>query len=305
MTRIRDYIGPYRLARLIRVGNTCQVWEAVREEDRERFALKVLRPDFRNDREERSYLKHEFLVASAMKHPNIIKIYEYNDTGATPYLVLELYNAKNLKQVLREGAAELASYVPKIVEQSAQSLYYMHEEGWVHCDIKPDNYLVRGDGAVRLIDFTIAVREAHGVQRLIQRMKNSWVRRFKPTIRGTRSYMSPEIIRGYVPDQRADVYSFGCVVFELVTGRPPYTGESPDALLKKHISAPIPSAQVFNNNVTPEFNQLIRRMIAKKPDNRPATLWEFLNEFHSTRLFVKSPPPPSQKLTVDEVEELE
>lgn len=305
VTRIRDYIGPFRLTRLIRVGNTTQVWEGMHEQEKKRYALKVLRPDFRKDRTEIGYLKHEFAVAKELKHPYIIKIHEFNGSEATPYLSMELYNAKNLKQVLREGTAELAAYVPKIVEQSAQSLYYFHQKDWIHCDIKPDNYLVSGEGETRLIDFTITVRKRKGISKLFSSIATNITRRFNTKTRGTRSYMSPEQIMGRAFDERADIYSFGCVLFELVAGKPPYTGNSPADLLKKHLVAQIPSAQVHNSNVTPEFNTLIRRMINKKPEDRPPSMWDFLKEFQSTRLFVKPPPPPKQKLTEDDLDEVE
>ncbi|MEO2009901.1 MAG: serine/threonine-protein kinase, partial [Pirellulaceae bacterium] len=235
MTKVRDFLGRYRLSRLIRVGSSCAVWEAIRDGDNKKFALKVLRQDLRSDKTELSYLKHEFNVAHKLKHPNVIRIFEFNLDNKTPYLVLELYSEQNMKQALRAGVDRYAFYVKKIVEQSAQALYHLHESGWAHCDIKPDNLLVSEQGDVKLIDFTIAE-------------KMGGFRFFKRAIRGTRSYMSPEQIRGKRLDARSDLYSYGCVLFELLCGKPPYTGTTPNELLEKHIRGGLPSVQTHNSN---------------------------------------------------------
>jgi eukaryotic-like serine/threonine-protein kinase len=290
VTKTRDFIGPYRLARLIRVGNSCAVWEAVKELENKRYALKVLRQDLRDDRREVTFLKHEFDVAHKLSHPNIIHIYEFNVEGNAPYLVLELYSEQNMKLALRTGHEAWAFFVPRIIEQSADALFHLHETGWVHCDIKPDNLLVSPEGDVKLIDFTIAERTGRSQVGFFGR----------GAVRGTRSYMSPEQIRGKRLDARADIYSFGCVVFELLSGRPPFTANNPDELLEKHLFAGIPNIQVANNNVTNEASDLIKRMIAKEPADRPPNMWEFLKEFRAVRLFRRSPRRPGSESESDE-----
>jgi serine/threonine protein kinase len=284
MTKVRDFLGPYRLARLIRVGNSCAVWEAVRDTDGSRYALKVLRQDLRSDKRELGFLRHEFEVAHTLKHPHVIRVYEFNIEGDAPYLVLELYSEQNLKQALRSGVENWLFYFQTIIEQAAEALFYVHQQGWVHCDVKPDNFLVSSEGQVKLIDFTIA--QKLGTSRL------GWFRLGKTLIRGTRSYMSPEQIRGKRLDARSDVYSLGCVMFEFLAGRPPFTGNNPDELLEKHLYATIPNVQALNNNVTPEAADLIRRMMAKDPSDRPENMWEFLKEFRSIKLFRRAPRRP-------------
>ena len=205
MTKTRDFMGPYRLARLIRAGHACLVWEAVNEKTNERIALKMLRVEKARDREELSYLKHEWEVTKDLNHQNIIRVYGFETQFQTPFMVMELYSALNLKLILREGPEPLAWVAEKIIHQSCHALHYLHEKGWVHCDIKPDNMLVDDDGNLKLIDFTIA-----------QRPKRDFLSYFKPRgpVRGTRSYMSPEQIRGDTLDGRSDVYELACVIFE-------------------------------------------------------------------------------------------
>lgn len=291
MTKIRDFLGPYRLARLIRMGSSCQVWEAIETETGEHFALKVLREDFRQNKQEVGFLKSEFEIAKSLNHPNIIKMHNLVLTGNSPFLVLELFSELNMKQALRRGPESIAYMLDKIIKESVEGLFHMHSQGYVHCDVKPDNFLVSRDGDVKLIDFTISQKIRKGLSKL-------WGGKSK-NIQGTRSYMAPEQIRGGLLDERSDIYSFGCVMFELVTGKLPYTGESPNDLLNKHISAPIPSPLVANDNVTPEFAAVIRTMMAKKPEERPQTMWELLKTLRVTKIFKKQPRIPEVSIFDD------
>jgi len=284
MSKQRDFLGPYRLARLIRAGNTAEVWEAVDDSTQKRYALKVLRQKVREDKNEIALLKFEYTVASDLSSSRIIKILEFRVESGTPFLVMELFSELNMKQALRRGPDSLAFMLDTIVEQAAEGLYHMHTKGWIHRDVKPDNFLVSRTGETKLIDFTIAEKKKSGLGKLFHRAGK--------TVQGTRSYMSPEQIQGRVCDERSDVYSFGCVLFEAVTGKPPYTGQTPNDLLTKHLNASIPSPIVHNDNVTPEFAALVKRMMAKKAENRPPSMWEFLKEYRTIQVFKKRPRPP-------------
>ena len=162
---------------------------------------------------------------------------------------------------------------------------HFNEQGFVHRDVKPDNFLVGDDGEVKLIDLALAVKARRGLARLFAS---------RSKVQGTRSYMSPEQIRGAALDQRADVYSFACTVHELVSGRPPFTGTSSNELLNKHLKSPPPSLENFDRNVTPEFAKLVLRGLAKEPGKRPASVGEFLTEFRQCRVFKVIPRPPAK-----------
>ena len=283
MNQVPDFLGPYRLTKFIRSGNSSQIWEAVRDQ-KDRFILKVLRPDHWGDKDEIGLLKHEFEVGHSLKHPSIIRIHEFNLEGKIAYLVLDVFSPLNVKQAMRENAAKVQFYFSKIAEQMALSLLHMHEKGWVHCDVKPDNFLLNDEGAIKLIDFTIARKSATGmIARLFGRQK---------VIRGTRSYMSPEQIRGQPLDGRADIYSLGCVLFELLSGKPPFFGDSPNDLLQKHLTAAIPSVVVQNDNVMPELAALLRKMMSKKPEDRPSSMAEVLKELRASKPFKLAPKRP-------------
>ncbi len=283
MTKSRDFIGPYRLARLIRVGSTAEVWEAIEEHEHSRYALKMLKQSLSSNKSEIALLKHEYNVAKDLISPRVINVKEYREDSGRPCLVMELFSELNMKQALRRGPESLAFMLDKVVEQAAEGLYYMHTKNWIHLDVKPDNFLVSDDGTVKLIDFTIAEKKKGGFSQLFKNNK---------VAKGTRSYMAPEQIRRKRCDERTDVYAFGCVLYELCTGKPPFTGDTPNDLLSKHLNASIPSPIVHNNNVTREFADLVKSMMAKKQDLRPESMWEFLKVFRGIQVFKKRPRKP-------------
>lgn len=271
----RDFLGPFQLLRLIRAGQTTQVWEAMREGSETRIALKVLSQTHAKDRTEIGQLKHETMVAKTMDHPNVIRIHDYHDEFGLPFISMQLFAARNLKIELRERPETLDLNIQKIVKGAAEGLAHMHDRGWIHCDIKPDNFLADEQGNVKLIDFSIAEKQRSGF-RLFGRPK---------VIRGTRSYISPEQLRRKSLDIRADVYSFGCMLYELVSGRAPFTGSNPEELLNKHLYGSIPSLQASERNCSLEFALLVTRMLAKDPGERLANMHEFLIEFSRCTIY--------------------
>jgi serine/threonine protein kinase len=280
----QELLGEFRTVRLIRAGQTCQVWEALR--GRERVALKILQPEVRGDREEINYLKHEYEVGRDLHHPNVAEIYGFHIERSLPFLAMEFHPGMNVKMLIRGGMESYGFLVPEIIMTAGRGLHYFHEQGWVHRDIKPDNFLVAESGEAKLIDFALAVRIRTGFARLFSG---------KTRVAGTRSYMAPEQIRGKTLDPRTDVYAFGCLLFELVTGRLPFTGTTPEELLRKHLHNAIPSAMAYNKNVTQEFNDLVYSMMNKQPEERPESIEEVLQRFHGMRVFRMMPKRPDGK----------
>jgi serine/threonine protein kinase len=219
-------------------------------------------------------------VAHTFDHPCVIKVYGFGRDRDSYYLAMELFAAPNLKQLIQQGVDDLAPIAGECIRKAAEGLAYMHSQGWIHRDVKPDNFLVKISGEVKLIDFALASRKKGGLARLFAG---------KSKIQGTRSYMSPEQIRGQPLDERADIYSFGCMAFELLGGKPPFTGTTTNELLNKHLRSPIPPMQASNRNVTDHFSNLLRSMLAKKPEDRPQSMSDVLKELAVTPVF-KIPP---------------
>ncbi len=277
----RDFLGPYRLVKIVRAGQHCDVWEATKDPDPKRIAVKVLLKQLIKDRTLVRELRREAEVGVGLKHPSIIDIEEFNFNHELPFLAMELFSSKNLKQDIREQSRRVAFYVTEIITQAAQGLAHLHEKGWVHCDVKPDNFLMSDKGELKLIDFSIAKRNKKGGGL------------FKGKLKGTRSYMAPEQIRRKSVDGRCDLYSLGCVMYELLAGKPPFTGNSPDELLMKHLRAPPPSLGAANNRVTTEFAELIQKVMSKDREERPPTMYSFLKEFQSLRVYRTGKKPTS------------
>ena len=278
----RTHIGPFRLVRQIRAGHSCQIWLGLRGISNERVALKILKEEYRKDRREIGQLKHELQVSRDLNHPNIIQAIEFNITERIPFLALEFFGIKNLKQAIYERAINLDTAIHSIFEGGGQAIGHLHERGWLHRDIKPDNFMFGDDASVKLIDFSLACRIKKGIARLLGG---------RTRVQGTRSYMSPEQIRGELLDTRSDVYSFGCTIYEILNGRPPYTAESANELLNKHLKASVPSLVVARDDITEEFAELLSRMMAKRPVERPSSIADVLDNYRRIKVFTTEPKP--------------
>ena len=255
---------------------------------KDRVALKILHADFRKDKKQIEELKHEAAVGSVLEHENVIKIFGYHDEHGLPLLAMQLFNARNLKIEMRENKNFVAVNARKILKQGAEGLQHLHDQGWIHCDIKPDNFLADEEANVKLIDFSIAEKPKKGLGALLGKPK---------TIRGTRSYLSPEQIRRQKLDFRADIYGFGCMMFELLAGRTPYTAPNPDDLLNKHLKAAIPSLESCSG-ASKDFSNLVTRMLEKDPAKRPGSMQQVALELTRMQVF-----KPGKRPVADQADE--
>ena len=270
-----EVIGGYKLLKCMMTGQSSQVWEIVELSSSRHFAMKLLLPEKVNDPEHRELLFHEADVGLKLAHPNVIKIVKLCKDQHNPYFVMEFFPAGNLKlRIMHKKWDFIKEKAHDIFKQAATALAYMSASGWVHRDVKPDNIMVNSAGEVRLIDFALAQRVTRG--KLFHKKGN---------VAGTRSYMSPEQIRGERLDARADIYSFGATMYEVVTGRPPFRAGSPQELLAKQIAEKPTSPQVHNPDVTDEFSELVLRMLAKKAQDRPKDFHEVLMKLRNIQVF--------------------
>lgn len=278
------YIGPYRLLNVVNTSQTRQIWQAIHDATGQFVGLKVLLEQYRKNREQLRLLRWEYKVGHGLEHPRLIRIFEYGTYRGVPYLAMEWFSAPNMKTRIRQGIDKMGHLLPKIIFQTTEAVACFNQQGWIHRDIKPDNFLVNDQGDVKLIDFGLAQRRRGFLGRLLLPRSR--------LIQGTRSYMSPEQIRGEVVDERSDLYSLACTLFELVAGRPPFTGVTSNELLSKHLKAAPPLLDTVDKNVTPEFAQLLKRAMAKRPKDRPRSVEEFLDELRIIKLFRQTPRPP-------------
>ncbi|MCX7702286.1 MAG: serine/threonine protein kinase [Gemmataceae bacterium] len=275
-----EIIDGYRLRQHLQTGQTSQVYEVVEIQSNRHFAMKMLLPETARDPMHRQMLLHEASVGKQLSHPNIIRIYKVNLSKTTPYFIMEFFPSGSLRaRLLQKDMLFIHQNLQHILKQAATGLAFMNASGWVHRDVKPDNILVNASAEVRLIDFAIAYRIPRGIARWFHTRKSA----------GTRSYMSPEQIRGEILDGRADIYSFGCTVYELATGRPPFRGKDVTELMTKQLTEKPVTPQSFNPNITDDFARFILHMLAKKREDRPKDFHEVLMALRNIRLFKDLP----------------
>lgn len=250
------------------------------------YAMKWLPPGPKYSRRTVAELKHEYAVGASLDHLNTIKTYDFGNTTNGAYMLLELFKVPNLKQqIVSGGYKKLQHRAKEILIGCAAGLAHLHEKGWIHRDIKPDNFLVRDDNLVKLIDFNLARKPAGALSKLFGG---------RAVVQGTHSYMAPEQIRGQHVDARADVYAFGCMLHEFFSGKPPFTANTPNELLQRHLSSKPPLLTVYDKNITPEFAGYVQRMMAKDLKDRPATMKDVLMELKSQKMHYNPPQPPAE-----------
>jgi serine/threonine protein kinase len=285
MPAAQQIVGNYRMYHLIRAGATYEIWAVRPMSENTAYAMKWLPPGPKHTRSTVAELRHEYNVGASLDHPNIIKTLEFGNTHNGAFMLLELFKVPNLKQqIISGGYKKLQHRAKAILAGAAAGLAHTNEKGWVHRDIKPDNFLLRDDDMIKLIDFNLARKPASGLGRLLGG---------KTKVQGTHSYMSPEQIRGQQLDVRADVYSFGCMMHEFFSGKPPFTANSPNELLQRHLTTKPTPLTVFDKNITPDFANYVLRMMAKDPKDRPASMKDVMMEIKTQRIFYNQPQPIS------------
>jgi eukaryotic-like serine/threonine-protein kinase len=287
MSATQQFVGNYRMYHLIRAGATYEIWAVRPMSETTAYAMKWLPPGPRYSRSAVAELKHEYNVGVALDHRFVIKTYDFGNTANGAYMLLELFKVPNLKQqIISGGYKKLQHRAKDILVAAAAGMAHLHEKGWVHRDIKPDNFLLQDDNVVKLIDFNLARKPAGALGKLFG---------MKTPVQGTPSYMAPEQIRGQQLDARADIYSFGCMVHEFFSGKTPFTANTPSELLQRHLSSKAQPLTVFDKNITPEFAAFVQRLMAKDPKERPANMKDVMMEMKTQQMFYSPPQPPPKE----------
>ncbi len=263
-------------------------------------ALKVLHREAAGDPDRRRRFVQEARAASALNHPNILTVYEIGQLGDVHFIATELIRGKTLRERLHAGALPVAEAVD-IAAQVATALCAAHEAGIVHRDVKPENVMIRDDGIVKVLDFGLAkLAEAQPVEPEAETALGRLTR--AGTLLGTVAYMSPEQARGRELDARSDVFSLGVVLYELLTGRPPFGGETASHIIVAILERePAPLAE--SRGVLPSgLEAIVGRALAKKRSERYQTASALLQELQALRKRLESlagaeapPPPPSAR----------
>jgi len=259
-----DNIGPYQVIEPLGQGGMATVFKAYHPALDRYVALKVLHPAFKEDSNFSARFVREARIVAKLDHPNIVPIYDFAEYHGTPYLVMRFIEGKTLKAVLREGLLPV-SRVLAIIRPVTEALAYAHAQGVLHRDIKPSNILRANDGHIFLTDFGLARIAQAGESTLSQDM-----------LIGTPQYISPEQARGEPATERSDLYSLGVVLFEMFTGRVPFSADTPYAVIHDHIYTPLPLPTSINPQLSPEIERVLLKALAKDASARYASATELM-----------------------------
>jgi serine/threonine-protein kinase len=287
-------LGNYQIEALLGQGGMGVVYEAVQLSLSRRVALKVIAPELSRNERFQERFRREGRAQAALDHPNVVTVHDFGETDGQLYISMQLVRGPSLKELIHRGELDLGR-VQRILRPIADALDTAHEKGMIHRDFKPQNILVGSRDHAYLADFGLT--QAYGEPGLTR--TGQFV--------GTLDYIAPEQIHGRPATRRSDVYSFGAVLFECLTGTPPYPRESDAATLFAHVSEPLPRVSELRPGAPATIDDVLIRALAKNPDERLPTATAVMDELEhalggappavasTPRTASKAGPPPRNR----------
>src|SRR6187397_2088978 len=257
--------GRYELRELLGRGGMAEVRKGIDTRLGRVVAVKRLRTDLASDPTFQARFRREAQSSASLNHPSIVSVYDTGEELATdgsdvpqPYIVMEYVAGRTLRDILREGRKILPERALEITAGVLSALDYSHRAGIIHRDIKPANVMLTPSGDVKVMDFGIARALADSSSTMTQ----------TAAVVGTAQYLSPEQARGETVDSRSDVYSTGCLLYELLTGRPPFVGDSPVSVAYQHVREQAQPPSSLDEELTPEIDAIVMKSLAKNVGDR-------------------------------------
>ena len=301
------YLGRYEIRSQLGAGGMGEVYLAQDTQLRRPVAIKLLPPEFSGQRERLHRFEQEAYAVAALNHPNIAHVYEIGEADGTRFIVMEFIDGQTLRELIRSGDIDLMKLLGYL-QHAAEGLAKAHAAGIVHRDLKPDNIMITRDGYAKVLDFGLAklvepqpstTRTGGGSELATAILQQHST---PGTVLGTVGYMSPEQAQGKTDqiDHRSDIFSFGCILFEVVTGRKAFEGRDAIDILNKIIREPVPSVSGFRPDAPNHLPRIVRRCLAKDPEERYQTikdvaieLKELRREFTATTARINSTVSPT------------
>ncbi|SDI88902.1 serine/threonine protein kinase [Frankineae bacterium MT45] len=292
MTQPRLIANRYELGELIGYGGMAEVHRGRDVRLGREVAIKVLRADLARDQTFLNRFRREAQAAAGLNHPAIVAVYDTGEDvgtdGPIPYIVMEYVSGRTLRDVLKAEGRLPAERAMQVAAEICAALDFSHRNGIVHRDIKPANVMITEAGAVKVMDFGIARALSDNSATVTQ----------TAAVIGTAQYLSPEQARGESVDARSDVYSTGCLLYELVTGHPPFTGDSPVAVAYQHVRETAPSPSSMDATIPRALDSIVMKALAKNPLNRYQSAAEMRSDLQ--RALADLPVEAEAVLTDDE-----
>jgi len=285
--------GRYDIGELLGRGGMAEVHLGRDSRLNRTVAVKMLRPDLARDPSFQARFRREAHSAASLNHPSIVAVYDTGEDEVAgkpvPYIVMEYVEGSTLRDLLATGSRLVPERALEITDGILGALAYSHQQGIVHRDIKPANVMLTRDGEVKVMDFGIARAVADAGATMTQ----------TSAVIGTAQYLSPEQARGEQVDARSDLYSTGCLLYELLTGRPPFTGDSPVSVAYQHVREdPAPPSQV-DPDVPASVDAIVMKALAKDREARYQTASEMRRDIAAAlagRPVAAPPPAPTQRI---------
>src|SRR5919107_1012372 len=285
--------GRYELGELLGRGGRAEVRKGTDVRLGRTVAVKRLRTDLASDASFQARFRREAQSAASLNHTAIVSVYDTGEEPASdgthvsqPYIVMEYVAGRTLRDILREGRKILPERALEITSGVLSALDYSHRAGIIHRDIKPGNVMLTPSGDVKVMDF--------GIARAISDAASSMTQ--TAAVVGTAQYLSPEQARGESVDSRSDVYSAGCLLYELLTGRPPFVGDSPVAVAYQHVREPAVPPSDHDVDLPPEIDAIVMKALAKRVEDRyqsAAAMRTDIERYLAGRpVHAPVPPPP-------------
>ena len=264
--------GRYLLGQMIGTGGMADVFIAQDQRLSREVAIKILRSDLAKDPAFVSRFRKEAKAAAGLNHPAIVAVYDSGEEPA-PYIVMELISGHTLRELIHKGERVPLKRALEIGEGILAALEYSHHGGIVHRDIKPANIMITDNGDVKVMDFGIA----RALADLGATLTSTW------NVVGTAQYLSPEQALGEVADLRSDIYSTGCLLYEVLTGKPPFTGETPVSIAYQHVSGVLAPPSSIVPGLPAGIDTLLTVALAKNPDDRYQSAGLMLDDLYKVQ----------------------